>query len=265
VLTLGHVFAEGRTDRFEAADLASVTVETARAGVDLSPARGLGARASAGYRWAPDERGGGVAGLALSLEPSPRFAIGASFDHDFAYYTVASVARDVRQTAFDLSAAWSPAARVGLRAAYSRTRFAPAVGDDQHRDAWFLAVRTMILQQPLRLDVGARARVFRFDRSLPAVGYFNPERYRQAVATAAATWRRGEQWTVAFDGSLGAQQVETGTAWDVSGGASLEVTRALGRRWDVQVAAGYSHLSITTGNYAETTVRAGLLWRLPVD
>jgi tetratricopeptide (TPR) repeat protein len=265
VSAVGHVFAEGRADRFEAADLAGVTVQTLRAGVDLAPARGLGARASAGYRWAPDERGGGVAGLALSLEPSPRFAVGASFDHDFAYYTVASVARDVRQTAFDLSAAWSPAPRVSLRGAYSRTRFAPALGDDQHRDAWFLAVRTLTLEQPFRLDLGGRVRVFRFDRSLPGVGYFNPERYRQAVATATATWRRGERWTVVLDGSLGAQQVETDTAWDIAGGASLEATHALGRRWDVQVGAGYSHLSLTTGNYSETTVRASLLWRLPVD
>lgn len=265
MFTVGHVFGEGRTDRFDAAGQAGVTVQTLRAGLDLSPARGLGARASGGVRSAPDGRGGGVAGLAVSLEPSPRFAAGASFDHDFAYYTVTSVARDVRQTAFDLSAAWSPAARVSLRGAYSRTRFAPAVGDDQHRDAWFLAVRTLTLQHPVRLDLGGRVRIFHFDRSLPAVGYFNPERYRQAVATATATWRRGEQWTVVFDGSLGGQQVEKDTAWDLAGGASLEATHALGRRWDVQVGAGYSQLSVTTGHYSETTVRAGLIWRLPVD
>ncbi len=263
--SLGSLFVEGRAERLESIDALGVTVDTARAGIDLALAPGLGARASGGFRSAPGDAGGGIGGVALAWEPSPHVSIGASFDHDFAYYTPTAVARDVRTTAFDLGGAWSPAPRVTLRGAYSRTRFAPAVGDDQHRDAWLLAARALTLQRPFRLDLGARLRGFRFDRSLPGVGYFNPERFRQAVATASGTWRRSDRWTVAFDGSLGGQQLEVDAGWDLAGGASLEVTRALGRRWDLQIAAGYSRLSITSGNHSETTARAGLLWRLPVD
>jgi tetratricopeptide (TPR) repeat protein len=265
VAALGSIFVEGRAERLESLDVSSATVHTARAGADLAVARGLGLRASAGFRSAPGDAGGAVGAVAVTWDPSPQLSVGAGADHDFAYYTPLSVARDVRLTAFDLGVGFSPLSRVGLRGSYSRARFAPAVGDDQHRDAWLLAARALALQRPFRLDLGVRLRGFRFDRSLPGIGYFNPERFRQAVATVTGTWRRGDRWMVGFDGSLGGQQVGVDAGWDLAGGAALEVTHALGRGWDVQLAAGYSRLSLTSGHYGETTARAGVLWRLPLD
>ena len=261
-----------------------VEVQGGRVGLDAALGH-VALRGSLGARTSTVDTGGAVFGLGARTLVRPNFDLSLELDSDFAFFTPTAVRRDVRMTTLALGASKPINARLSLDAGYSRTHFegpaggfglgSPAEGArpavDQNRDLVNAALRYQAggfggNYGNVRVDLGARARWFRFDRQYPDVGYWNPHTFRQVMCQVGGTYRKGEEITVIASASLGVQKQDD-DEWERAAYLYAEVLRQVGRRTDLWARADYSNSGLTrrsdvgTG-YRAWTVAGGVLVRL---
>jgi hypothetical protein len=253
-------------------------------GLDAALGR-VALRGSLGARTSTVDTGGAVFGVGVRTLMRPNFDLSVNLDSDFAFFTPQAVRSDVRMTTLGLGASKAINARLSLNTGYSRTHFegpeggvrlsSPVPGArkavDQNRDLLSAALRYQAggfggNYGNVRVDLGARARWFRFDRQYPDVGYWNPQKFRQVMGQIGGTYRKGEELTVIASASLGAQKQDD-DEWERALYLYGEVLRQVGRRTDLWARADYSNSGFTrrtdlgTG-YRAWTVAGGVLVRL---
>jgi hypothetical protein len=246
-----------------------VDVQGGRAGLDWSLGH-VGLRGSVGTRTSSVDTGGTVYGLGLRTLVRPNLGLALNLDSDFAFFTPQAVRSDVRMTSlgFDLSNPLT--SRLGVNAGYARAHFeGPDV--DQNRDLLSAGLRYQAGGfggdfGNVRIDLGARGRYFRFDRQYPDVGYWNPRDFRQVMGLLGGTYRKGEEFTLIANASLGAQREAT-RDWEMAAYLYAEALKQMGRRTDLWLRADYSNSGFARrpdagGGYRAWTVAAGILVRL---
>jgi tetratricopeptide (TPR) repeat protein len=246
-----------------------VGVQGGRVGLDAALGHVL-LSGSVGARTSTVDTGGTVFSLGARTLLRPNFSLAIDLDRDFAFFTPMAVRNDVRMTTLGLGVSKALTARLGSTAGYSRTHFeGPEV--DQDRDLLNAALRFQAggfggNYGNVRVDLGARATWFRFDRQYPDVGYWNPREFRQVMGQLGGTYRKGEELSVIASAALGAQKQDDDT-WERAAYLYAEALRQVGRRTDVWVRADYSSSGATrrsdlgTG-YRAWTVAGGLLVRV---
>ena len=260
-----------------------VEVMTGRAGIDLNYEK-VDLRGYIGVRDSDVDTGGTVGGLSTNFMFGPSIALSLGADSDFAFFTPQAVRNDVRMTGVNATVSNQLSSRLGANFTYMRTHFegpdggvrfsSPSESErkryDQNRD-WFggnlrfQAGGFGMSQGNVRLDLGLRGLYFKFDRQFPDVGYWNPRRFRQAMASLTPTYRRGEEIAVLLHAAGGVQSQDD-QEWEPALYFYGEFLYQLGRRWDLWSRGDYSTSDIrrrTSGDgYRSWSVAGGLLVRL---
>jgi hypothetical protein len=215
------------------------------------------------------DTGGTTGGLTARFLFGPSINLHVGADTDFAFFTPQAVRNDVRMTAITL-ATWSQvSSRLGLNFTYARTHFegpdgdvrltSPSAGErrrfDQNRDwfaggARFQAGGFGTSHGNVRLDLGLRGLYFRFDRQFPEVGYWNPRRFRQVMASFTPTYRRGEEFTLILHAAGGVQSQDD-QPWERALYFYGEFLHQLGRRWDFWGRGDYANSGLARRNVSD--------------
>jgi tetratricopeptide (TPR) repeat protein len=246
-----------------------VGVQGGRVGLDAALGH-VALRGSLGARTSTVDTGGAVFGLGARTLLRSNLGLALSLDRDFAFFTPKAVRSDVRMTTLGLGVSKALSARLGSSAGYSRTHF-EGPGVDQNRDLVNAALRYQLggfggNYGNVRVDLGARATWFRFDRQYRDVGYWNPREFRQVMGQLGGTYRKGEELTVIASGALGVQK-QNDDKWEPAAYLYAEALRQVGCRTDLWVRAdysssGFSRRSDVGTGYRAWTVAGGVLLRL---
>jgi tetratricopeptide (TPR) repeat protein len=269
------VFAEGRKEwlrqdgREGGFPQDDVEVLGGRGGLDFNYEK-WSLRGSLGARHSDVDTGGTTGGLSTNFMIRPNLGFNLGVDTDFAFFTPQAVRNDVRMTAINLTTWSQVSSRLGLNFNYARTHYegpdgevhftSPAEGErlrfDQNRD-WFAGAARFqaggfgTSHGNVRLDLGLRGLYFRFDRQFPEVGYWNPRRFRQVMASVTPTYRRGEEFAFIAHAAGGVQSQDDAN-WEPAFYLYGEFLYQLGRRWDLWSRADY-----TTSDVRQRTVGDG--------
>jgi tetratricopeptide (TPR) repeat protein len=283
------VFAEGRKEWLGQDEneggfpIDDVEVLGGRAGLDFNFEK-LSLRGSIGARDSDVDTGGTTGGLAANFLVRPNIGFNLGADTDFAFFTPQAVRNDVRMTGISFTTWSQVSSRLGLNFNYMRTHFegpdgevrltSPSEGErrefDQNRD-WFAGSARFQAggfgtgYGNVRLDLGLRGLYFQFDRQFPDVGYWNPRRFRQVMASLTPTYRRGEGFALIGHAAAGVQSQDDDD-WDTALYFYGELLYQLGDRWDLWSRADYSTSYVGSRvageGYGAWSVAGGLLVRL---
>ena len=284
-----YVFADGRKEWLRQAEREGgfpkddVEVVGGRGGLDFNYEK-VSLRGSIGARNSDVDTGGLTGGLSTSFILGPNIPVNLGVDTDFAFFTPQAVRNDVRMTSINFGTSSQVAARLGLNFGYMRTHFegpdgdvrftSPGAGErkeyDQNRD-WFTGGLRFqaggfgTSHGNVRLDLGLRGLYFRFDRQYPDVGYWNPRRFRQVMASITPTYRRGEEFAFIAHASGGVQS-QNDEPWERALYFYGEFLYQLGRRWDFWSRADYSTSGLARRNagdgYRAWSLAGGFMVRL---
>lgn len=260
----------------------SVTVNGGRVALEGAADRVL-LRGSIGARESNVDTGGVVGGGSVRVLARRNIYLSAGVDSDFAFFTPLAVRNDVRMTTFSLAGHSAVSSRWTVSGNVSRTSFdgpdervfTASDGTrgpvDQHR--WWLAgsARAQVggFGTPagtVRLDLGARALYFRFDRQYADVGYWNPRRFRQLMGQGGFTFRRGEE--IVWNGTLAlGVQSQDDDDWSGAAYAFTEALYQWNRRFDIWARAeymnsGFARRNVAGDDYSAWALAGGFLLRL---
>ena len=284
-----YVFADGRKEWLRQSERVGgfprddVEVTGGRGGLDFNYEK-VSLRASLGARHSDVDTGGVTGGLMTSFILRPNIPLNLGVDTDFAFFTPQAVRNDVRMTSINVGTSSQVAARLGLNFNYMHTHFEGPDGDVRfrspgegerkrfdHNRNWFSGGARFqaggfgTSHGNVRLDLGLRGLYFKFDRQFPEVGYWNPRRFRQVMATVTPTYRRGEEFALILHAAGGVQSQDD-QPWERALYFYGEFLYQIGRRWDLWSRADYSNSGLARRNagdaYSAWSVAGGFLVRL---